>query len=295
MDVPCLDVIETPRIVLIAPIFCPNDEMFERNYNSIKSYLEYCLEWNYIPFGIFGGYCTKPEYWQKLNELILKFSKVGIGTNSPYYRFKKNYGKAKVVNYLFSQFNLEFFQTNYNTKQDYFITCDSDILFDKSEPNIHERLVYAIRQLPEKMGKRVGLISLNQKQNGCHISSFVDQNTVSYPFFKSDIIEEFGYPNGVPQGIAGGCLFGSINTWRALGGYPELGVYSGDDGYLILKTYQMGYSVTMMKSLSIIHPFETNDEYQAWKHSQLKRCTGIAPSDMSKEYDIAEKFWKKFS
>ena len=238
------------NVAYVQPIFAPNDELLERNLKSVESFFKYYEKNAYQFRCIFGGYAATDELWVKIHSKIKELS-LKCGTEAIIRRFKKNYGKAYVVNSLVTQFITE----------DYFLTADSDIQYDENQPNIVLRLIESFNHC-KQIYLNPSLIALNQDQNNCHLLGHCYQN-------KYDYDGEFGRemvcrPDG-GGGVAGGCLFISTAFWRKVGGYKVLGVYAGDDANLMLDSYTNGYHFFMADTIKCIHPFENNQDYLNWK------------------------------
>jgi len=238
------------QILLIQPIFCVNDSTFKQNQKSIKSIIEYMNKYPCTNVKIIlGGYCKEDKYWNELRD--------NINTNIIMERFDKNYGKAYVVNSLFKK---------YYTNQEYLFTMDSDIIFDLNEKDIIPRLVKYARIVPEQFQNcTLGMIALNQRENDCHDwkninnSINIDNETFCWTTL-------FG-------GIAGGCLFIKASSFIKVGLYRILGVYGGEDGFLLNDQIRNGFLCIVAKTISIIHPFpEVVDEvYNSWKRNVLSK------------------------
>lgn len=252
----------------IQPIFSPTQDMFERNVKSIESFFDYYSKNNYSFDCIFGGY-AHDVYWNRLKSIILDRK-----PNATVARFDKNYGKAYVVNKLVKDF------AGYC---DYFLTADSDIQYDIDQPNMIARLVEAFNMLSANSVK-TSLIALQQTQNNCHIMEQCDRN--KYQYNGSYGVEEICHPPG-EWGVAGGCLFISMDAWIKLNGYRTLGVYAGDDAHLMRDSYYNGYRFILSKSISCIHPYETDEDYQKWK---IDICT--RSNNLEKAMEETNKYWE---
>jgi GT2 family glycosyltransferase len=87
-------------------------------------------------------------------------------------------------------------------------------------------------------------------------------------------------PNG--RGVAGGCLFIRSNMFKKMGGYNEgMGVYGGNESGLYARFNNRKYGIFVAPDLSVFHPPENNDDYQAWKDSCQNsiRSTGVCGKD----------------
>jgi hypothetical protein len=267
--------------IYIQPIFAPDKKRFDRNWESLNSFFNYCKKYNYdVKFAI-GGWC-QDAYWQKFTDLV----------NDSYFknkitllRFEKNYGKAAVVNLLYRKVK----EKGVDFK--YILTCDSDILFLEDTPHMIDRLEQLARESVIHTKKPFGLVSLNQQGANCHWKvCYENQYTYTNTFDQS---EKIVYPNA-PSGIAGGCLFISKECWEKVDGYRQMGLYAGEDAYILIDAYNNGFSHQMSDSISIVHPEENDAEYAKWKHMVCQRDTagGIRRENIDDKIKEADDFWK---
>lgn len=260
--------IENTKILLIQPVFCPTKEFLEINKKSIESILKYCNTNVFRNLKIvFGGYCKTDEYWKELETVInnnkLSYSKITIR------KATKNYGKACLVNTLFKE--------NY-TDENFLFTMDSDIIFDIKEFNMLRRLIAVSYTTEKESQKKLGMLSLNQKGDCCHWFDKMDMKTV----VNGETIQR---PSS-NVGIAGGCLFIPIESFKKVNGYRVMGIYSGDDGFLLHDLLKEGLLAFIISSVSIIH--NSNEKmyggkYQQWKESNLKKCLEQSGKILSSE------------
>ena len=245
--------------------------MAERNINSIKSFIAYYIKNKYDFKCIFGGYAATDELWNHICNTI-KQECFEILDNVIIRRFSENYGKAYIVNKLVDE----------NIQSSYFLTADSDILYDINQTDIISRLIDSFNYANSIL-LNPSVIALNQTQNNCHILQLCYENI--FEFDGSCNKEMLCKPNG-NGGIAGGCLFVSTSFWKEVGGYKVLGVYASDDANLMLDSYNRGYSYLMANTISCIHPYENNIEYINWK---VGVCSQEGPLDIS--INNANEFW----
>jgi hypothetical protein len=267
--------------IFIQPIFAPDKKRFDRNWDSLVSFLTYCEKYKYdVKFAV-GGWCLD-EYWEKFTKLI---NESYLKNKITLMRFEKNYGKAAVVNALHQKVK----EKGVNYK--YILTCDSDILFLKDTNNLIERLEQLAVESVKHTKKPFGMVSLNQKGANCHWEvCYQNQYTYTNKFGGK---EKIVYPTA-PSGIAGGCLFISKECWEKVNGYRQLGVYAGDDAYFLVDTYTNGFSHQMSDTIDIIHPTENDEEYAKWKHKVCQRDSagGYKKENIDGLVEEAENFWK---
>jgi len=258
--------IENIKVLLIQPIFCPTQEFLEINKKSILSILNYFKNniFRNIKL-VFGGYCKTNQFWKEIEETI--------NNNKPAYcpviihRADKNYGKAHIVNTMFKECH---------TDEKYLFTMDSDIIFDPTEFNMLRRLITTITTANKNSGKTLGMLALNQKVECCHWHNMMDVKTV----INGEILQR----SSQNVGIAGGCLFITINAFKKVNGYRVMGIYAGDDGFLLHDLIVNDYPVFVITTIGVIHNFNEkvyNGNYQRWKESNLKKCLDVMGKPLS--------------
>jgi hypothetical protein len=142
--------------------------------------------------------------------------------------------------------------------------------------------------------KEFGICALNQLDECAHTVTKKDLIIIQYT--NDDIPEEFGVAK-TPDGIAGGALFINRKAWDKVKGYRVLGVYAGDDAYLIHDIARAGLITYVSYTLDVIHPREKDSEYRKLKFKALSDDT-LTGSNLSKDkYDSIiqkhEDFWKE--
>lgn len=261
---------EHKRKAFFYPIFCPDDYGFNEGIASIQSFLNY-EHINHVDV-IVGGWCAKDEYWDKFVELT-KDRVFSIK------RFDKNYGKAYVINDLTKTY------LEQNKECKYFLSCDSDIILAENTGNVFKRLSTTADAMKAK-GIKFGYVSLQQLVSCCHLPDRLTQ--------KIEINNETILWSPSSSGIAGGAIFVSVDFWKAVGGYRVMGVYAGDDGFLLYDAVTNGYFVGMIESISVIHPGKSKADYHAWKVGRLRSCHGTGVENLEKEIEEANKFWSNY-
>ena len=104
-------------------------------------------------------------------------------------------------------------------------------------------------------------------------------------------IEKIVYSNGY-SGIAGGCLFIPLDSWNIVGGYRIMGVYAGDDAYLLVDLYNKNMLILMVDTIKCIHPYETNEQYLKWKGETCQKNQIVVDENKLNELiNDTYKFW----
>ena len=212
----------------IQPIFAPNIELMRKNLESLRTFFDYYDKMGYEFQCVFGGYAATDEMWVEI-ERYIESRDVEGRVKSIVHRYADNYGKAYVINDLTGR---------YLSDAEYFLTADSDILFNINQPDMIARLVEAFEHA-KKIDLNPALIALFQEEANCHILEACYQN--KYYYQGSFEYEMICHPSG-EGGVAGGCLFVSSEFWNKIGGYKVLGVYAADDGNLMRDAKKSGYS-----------------------------------------------------
>lgn len=265
-------------IPYIQPIFIPDNKHFNINAESIKSLAAYLKKCPYDVKIIFGGWSASLDNWNKIKKLINENFK----DITPIKKYDKNYGKAYIVNDLFNQIK--------DDKFGYFLTADSDMQFSKDVPYVFERLLEMAAKSTKQRPIPVGLIALNQLEHNCHLKHIYKHK---YTYTNSYGDDELYVHGDGPGGMGGGCFFISKAAWIKVGGYRVMGVYAGDDAYMLLDLAKNGYSVQMSDSIGLIHPRNNDHEYAKWKGKICQRDSGPVKGKeaYNKIVKETENFW----
>ena len=264
------------NIVYAQTIFCPDDVRFNKNYESIKSFIEY---FELKPIDMYlGGYCLRDEYFDKLKDLVKDIPNCNIQ------RFERNYGKAYCIDALIKD-------ALSRKSYEYILTADSDIKFDKQETNLLPRLVGCVSKVTEMKKMKFGVVGLNQKERNLNEICALQQHIWTYK--NSFDQEEKILWHDWPGYIAGGCLFTAVEAWTKVGGYRIMGVYAGDEAYYLIDLRDNGFTWQLIDSLAVIHPEENDLDYLRWKNHICRRdMAGTIKKDLMPWVDEAEEFWK---
>jgi hypothetical protein len=264
-------------------IFAPNNNQLNRNIASIKSLDAYLKKYPYPVILICGGWCESEEYWDKIITCLNETTSF----KSHYFKFNENKGKSFTINFLFDNFLK-------SSSEKYFLTADSDICFDLNVYNFFERLEEAPKHIERITNKSFGMIALNQTQMSCHV---YENLKINHEYSNSFNEEEIIISSSNTSGIAGGCLYTSTAAWKKINGYRLIHIYGGDDGYYAYDNYVNNFSCDVLLTLSIIHPFDTDKDYQQWKSDQIKMIQNAGGhnrlvDEYLKSNIISTDFWK---
>lgn len=271
--------------LIVQPIFCPTKRMLGVQLKSMLSLHRYMQQYPMRADICFAGFVDRDYY----DELVANINKLFGRKSCILLRFNKNYGKAYVVNEAIKRV-LQ--QTN---NYQYLLTFDSDICFETNQPNLLQRLIDTSEKASKVLDKPFGLIACNFTGDNLHWSDKFENRKQAGDEF---II----WPTDPAGGIAGGCIFVSIDTWLKVGGYRVVGVYAPDDGYLMLDVYEAGYFICVLETLFVHHPGSFDDpHYQIWKERTMQKFTRrlmesknqqFAP-DMLRDIADCDDFWKQ--
>lgn len=255
------------NVAYIQPIFCPNEYMFNKNLNSVISFVNYYVKNGYTFKCVFGGYSLTDDFFSRICDALSLIENITIR------RFDKNYGKAYIVNELATEIS----------EVDYFLTADSDILYDIDQHDMFDRLLGAVT-FTGHIGQRAGVIGLTQLENNCHILSMCNEYWREY--IHKSTPERLSRPLYSFGGMAGGCIFIDNGMWKRIGGYKVLGVYCADDANLMIDCRNGGLYFWLSSSIHCIHPHEDDAKYLQWKVSESMKI-----SEINESINNAEKFW----
>ena len=260
------------KILYVSPIFSPSDFLFKKNLESVISFLEYIETNEFNGYAVFSGFCKNDDNYKILRSL-------DIPENVVIERLDKNYGKGCTVNEAVK---------NFRRDSKFLLTADSDILFPPETPNMFNRLLGILGN-----NAKIGAIALNQAVRCCH---WIAKMTKSAIVANEELIWNDG-----PDGVAGGCVFMPLSTWDKVGGYRNLGVYSGDDAMLAVDIKSKGFMYPIAKSISVIHPHNVpgEEKYQQWKVKRLDAarrsgCKTYSKEEFATDVNEIDKYWNNY-
>ena len=270
-------------ILYIQPIFVPDEERFEQNKNSLISFGRYLKKYPYDVKCIFGGWTSNDKWWEKICKVIKDNIPSDMALES--IRFDRNYGKAYVVNNLYEKSKTLDFK--------FFLSVDSDIIFSITTNNLFERLYDVGVESPSIIKRPFGFAVLQQTGNCRHRLTNVNQYYIKNRFNAQEVLLQPSHPSG----LGGGSLFISRKFWDKIGGYKVMGVYAGDDAYLIHDAYLAGYSYQLAFHISVLHPHTRDAEYDEWKHNLLHNGSYDGKNrdmlELIQDIQVHDEFWQK--
>ena len=212
------------KMLMLLPIFVPNDLGLVRQVDSIRTLNEYLERYPIKDVKrIYCGWCKKEEYWTAIRNII-----------PDVIRLEENMGKSYIINKLVEE---------YGRGEKFFFTCDSDICFELEQEDIFRRLQTLAESLVEK---KFGLISLNQHGHNCQF--------LTYQTHEDNVTGEHISWGHDGRGLAGGALFLSTKAFEEVGKYRELGPYGSDDGFLMIDMKAKGFFACCARNIYVFHP-----------------------------------------
>lgn len=262
-------------LVYIQPIFAPNEKLLNKNIASIQSLVQYLQIYPYNVKIITGGWCANEEYWHLIENELCKFESNIMITMK---RFDANYGKAHVVNTLYNQHVAKL-------PIDYFFTCDSDMIFDITCPNMFARLLALASDIEASYNVLIGMLALQQHKECCHI---VTDDWTSAKFLDCTILEP-----PTTYGLAGGAILVNKKAWEKINGYRVLNVYGGNDGWYLNDCGANNFWYGLVDNIYMDHPFEDDAKYALWKRNQiLSLGDRIDITELKKRANDSESIWE---
>lgn len=269
---------------MVQTVFCPTRSMLEIQLNSMRSLYGYLRQYAIQADVCFTGFIDDEYY----DEFVTNIKKLFQAQRCSFIRFNRNYGKAYVVNEAVKKSLQQ--KNNYK----YLLTCDSDICFENNQPHLLERLIELSEKASHSFNKPFGLIACNFTGDNVHwLDRFenrlqINNEVISWPSLP-------GYPGG---GIAGGCIFVSLDTWLKVGGYRTVGVYAPDDGFLMIDVHEAGYFICVAETLFVHHPGSRhNPRYQKWKEESMQqfalKLKNGAAFDFASDVTDCDNFWEQ--
>jgi hypothetical protein len=240
-------------VIYLQPIFAPTEHLKNKNIDSLKSLIAYFEKYG-VTFDVaLEGWAQEDKYWDEIVSVAAALHPVHI------VRREHNDGKAVTVN---SMYDTVVATSEYS----YILTADSDMIFVDTVDDMIERLIKISKYMTDYNKKKTGIVGLNQLVNTRHYTT-VYKNVVHMMRF-NESKETVVWPD-TPFGIAGGALFIPVEAWKAVGGYRKMGVYAGDDAYIIQDMHAKGYGYYMAKDIAMLHPHDNDEDYRKWKDYTL--------------------------
>lgn len=275
------------KILIIKSLFCPTKQFLDV---TIKSIVKTNIFFNLLNKKnsdhrtcsdiLFIGWINKFEsdFLSFINNYHLIFQNI-------YQDFwYLNYGKYELINRAID------YSKQYSD-YDFILYMDHDVYLDFNSVN----LFINIQNLQKFTigGKTLGMIAFNQVQDTRH------QNDI----FENKIIcdeLELVYPskNGA---IASGSFIMHPNCFVSMSHFDKLSIYGLDDYYLTEKLLELNYINVVISNINIVHPFDSNHKYTAWKKNHLLKLINRVNNDHKDNHsygiDLQESinFWNNIS
>lgn len=264
--------------IFIQPVFAPTESLKAKNVASLKSLAAYFNKHGKVFDVAIDGWAVDDTYWNEISEVASLVNPIYIN------RREHNDGKAVIVNSIYDK-------VVKNSNYSYILTADSDMIFLETVDDMVERLIKISKYMADMNKKKTGLISLNQLVNTRHYT-MVYKN-VAYMMRFNENKETIVWPDE-PFGIAGGALFIPKDVWEEVGGYRKMGVYAGDDAYILQDIASKGYGYYMAKDIAMLHPHDNDEDYVKWKNYTLgffNRGTSIDNDEFERVRGTVEKYF----
>ena len=268
------------KIAIVQPIFAPTAGQAERNIRSVASLANYLGQFSYKKIRLYFGGWGIETHFENVAKQIRFYHEM---RNAALVKFGRNYGKAYIANRLINDIVIPSYDP------DLLFMCDSDIVFDDNCEYMFERITEIAARSIQLLHKPFGLVALNQAEGNCHLPISRENH---FSFVNSfGQTENLFFPTA-PGGIAGGCWVCSADAWKKVGGYREMGVYAGDDAYLLRDVGEAGFSYQLSEEIYVIHPIDQDQDYAIWKRDVcLRDSDGSFKADISSQVNEAERFW----
>jgi hypothetical protein len=271
------------KVLMVQTVFCPTRHMLQMQLDSFASLNAYWRKYPYKADLFLSGYVHE----NYLDEFVQAIRDVAPGLRCAFLRSRQNMGKSHVVNAAVT------FALGRSSDYQYLFTFDSDICFLPDEPDLLPRLIRLSEHIGAETEQPSGLIACNLTAEGFHwLDRFqnrqrIGDEIVSWP-------SQAAAPGG---GIAGSCIFVSMEAWRRIGGYRVIGPYAPDDGYLMIDMESTGYHICVAETVRVHHPPRSISDpaYETWKVKAMQRFSerlhsGL-PLDLKQDHEKAEQFW----
>ena len=254
------------------PIFCPNENLFKKNKESLISILEFFIENNIKLEMSIGGYALD-EYWEEIMNIIN--TKISGKFACSMFRFDKNFGKAFVVNTLVEKYNKEF---------QFLLTCDSDIIFLKEENKFIDKLKNVMLNYEKEQGVKCGVVGTAYKNGGVHNFDKMDKTGN----INGDIVCWESKNTAV---VAGGCILIDYKLWKEIKGYEVKGIFGEIDASLMVKSGLSNYMNCVCMDAIVHHPEDNDSGYRDYKNSIIKKMFSSTHEELVED---DRKFWERF-
>jgi hypothetical protein len=264
------------KTLLIQPIFAPDEARYQRNLASARSLIERASSDTEAFACLFGGW-GRPDLIAQLSDFIAHNVPNQL---APPRLFESNIGKAAVTNALYR----DHVQSRADIEHLWLI--DSDMLLQEPADVQAALLVELANAFGDAQGRPAGLLSLAQAEHNCHVSA-ISENEVAIRLSDGSV-QTVLYPNK-PSGIAGGCILVSRAAWEAVEGYRELGVYAGEDGWLVYMIGHAGFAYGVAADIAVVHPYDGDVRYIEWKRDASQTFNHESHYTQSREH--ADDFW----
>lgn len=264
------------KILVLKTLFCPNQEYFDINFNTIMSLSEFFSEnkinAKYNIHLLIIGWCKLTEQRKLIDKLVSKYS---VYQNIDCLYFNINYGKY---------FYLKIIDKYYD-EHDFVMCVDHDIFFDDASMKLFDNISKVFSTVSD-----IGIVALNHQEDNRHQLSMLQKYT--------EIDDQTYLYSDIKGSIAFGCFFIKDVCVDILKEIPLRSVYGFDEVIIQKKFLTKGYVTVLADAMYVIHPFDKNLSYKLWKIQIVKKiidCHNSNVFDYNTSLESSINFWNNFT
>lgn len=270
------------KILFVKSMFCPNEiycevtikslikiNMFiglikHKNQQNDKNLIIdiYCIGWTH-KFG------EKMKHF--IDTHLDKFNTIEMNF------WDLNYGKYCIFNQL-----IEYVKSKSQNIYDLVIYMDHDVYFDMTCAHFFD-VFYILQEKHTMCGKNLGLMAFNQKKDNRHKKDIYEN---SEKYLNYQIV----YPSCIGSIASGGFMI-FPNVLIQISPFSLSSIYGLDDYYLSQQLDSMNYLNIVIENVYIIHPFDSNDKYTAWKKNKILKMIKNIDDPYYQQIQDSINFW----
>lgn len=288
------------KFIIIKSVFCPNESYMETTLKTITKLAFYIHLLNesrnndtkFIFDVLFIGWTN--NYSVNIDAAI-EIQKKSFNVIHKLF-WPINFGKYKIFNTIIDFIN------NNDDNYDAIIYLDHDIYFDVMT---HNNLIIFFDNISlfktlKIHGSKLGLIAINQLCDIRHKRDIYENNyvvnTIAQYTTNSSLHIDLVYPSQIGS-IASGAFITFPHIIKSLDQFELFTIYGLDDYYIDEQLINKGFINVVAKDIYVVHPFDYNDRYTAWKKNQIikliDRLNGTGTYNYYSEIQSAINFWNE--